>query len=101
NGPAGDRLSRSHLRGDDGGSEITAALRVPDEERADLSHFGAGFGGYGVLLRQYGGTGRYRDRDAQRGVRRSYDRKRRTLRREADRGRGRVGRALRSEQARG
>ena len=34
--PAGDRLSRPGVRRDDGGAEVAAALRLPDEERAHL-----------------------------------------------------------------
>ena len=34
--PAGDRLSRPGLRRDDGGAEVAAALRLPDEEPAHL-----------------------------------------------------------------
>ena len=52
--PAGDRLSRSGLRRDDGGAKGAAALYVPDQERADVPGFRPRLGRHGILLREPG-----------------------------------------------
>ena len=79
--PAGDRLPRPGVRRDDGGAEVAAALRLPDQEPADLPDLGPRLGRHGVLLRQPGRAGRQGDRVPQRRVRRPHDRERRALRR--------------------
>src|SRR5205823_11337043 len=97
--PAGHRLPRSDLRRDDGGAEIAAALRLPDEEPADLPAVGARFRGHGVLLREHGDAGGQGDRLPERRLRRPHARERGALRRIARRGRGQVGRAGRPAEA--
>ena len=99
--PAGDRLSGSGLRRDDGGAQRTAALHVPDQERADVPGLRSRLGRHGILLRESGRAGRQGRRLPQRRVRRTHDRERRALRRHPDRRRGRLGRSGGSEQARG
>ena len=52
-GQADHRLPRPGVRGNDGGVEGVAALRVPDAQRADLPGFRPRLGGDGDVLRQH------------------------------------------------